>query len=147
MSELPTILITEDDDGHAFLMEEALRSGGINAPFRRFFDGQEILDFFFAEEEGGFKSDTSYLLLLDIRLPKVDGVSVLKQIKGNGRFHKMPVIMVTTSEDPDEVERCHALGCNAFIQKPMSYPSFSEVMTKLGHFAGLLELPHFSKEH
>ncbi|MDR3404822.1 MAG: response regulator [Chthoniobacter sp.] len=145
MSELPTILITEDDDGHAFLMEDNLRRAGVGSPVQRFVDGQEVLDFLFGQaKEPEFDGRHPYLLLLDIRLPKVDGVAVQRQIKADRDLHKLPVIMVTTTDDPGEVDRCHALGCNAYIQKPVSYQSFSDVMIRLGQFVALLQLPQFS---
>jgi len=147
MSELPTILITEDDDGHAFLMEDSLRRAGVDTQVRRFGDGQEVLDFLFGRtKEASFAGEPPFLLLLNIRMPKVDGLAVLRRIKADRHLHKLTVIMVTTTDDPGEVDRCHALGCNAYIQKPVSYQSFSDVMTRLGRFVTLLQLPRFSTE-
>jgi CheY-like chemotaxis protein len=142
MSETPTILITDDDDGHAFLIEDNLRRAGVNAPFLRFCDGQEILDFLFGKtQEPRFDRDKPYLLLLDIRMPKVDGVAVLKQIKAHPELHKLPVIILTTTEDPREVDRCHDLGCNVYMHKPVSFESFAAAISKLGMFVALLQLP------
>ena len=144
MSETPTILITDDDDGHAFLIEDNLRRSGVNAPFLRFSDGQEVLDFLFGRTtEPAFEHNGPYLLLLDIRMPKVDGVTVLRQIKAEPRLHKLPVIMVTTTDDPREVDRCHELGCNVYMQKPVSYDGFAAAIAKLGQFVTLLQLPRF----
>lgn len=144
MSEAPTILITDDDDGHAFLIEDNLRRAGVNAPFLRFCDGQEILDFLFGKtQEPRFERDKPYLLLLDIRMPKVDGVTVLKQIKADPELHKLPVIILTTTEDPREVDRCHDLGCNVYMHKPVSYESFAAAISKFGTFVSLLQLPRF----
>jgi len=144
MSEIPTILITDDDDGHAFLIEDNLRRAGVNAPFLRFSDGQEVVDFLFQRTtEPSFEREHSYLLLLDIRMPKVDGVEVLKQIKAAPELRKLPVIILTTTEDPREVERCHDLGCNVYMQKPVSYESFAVALNKLGKFVALLQLPRF----
>lgn len=144
MSEAPTILITDDDDGHAFLIEDNLRRAGVNAPFLRFCDGQEILDFLFGKtQEPRFERNKPYLLLLDIRMPKVDGVTVLKQIKADPELHKLPVIILTTTEDPREVDRCHDLGCNVYMHKPVSFESFAGAISKLGTFVSLLQLPRF----
>jgi len=144
MSDIPTILIAEDDDGHAFLIEDNLRRAGVNAPFLRFSDGQEILDFLFGRTgEPRFEAEQPYLLLLDIRMPKVDGVAVLRQIKADSRLHKLPVIILTTTDDPREVERCHDLGCNVYMHKPVSYGSFAAAIEKLGLFLSLLQLPRF----
>lgn len=142
MNELPTILIADDDDGHAFLVEDNLRRGGVNTTFLRFSDGPELLDFLFSrKKDHTFDPARSYLLLLDIRMPKVDGVTALRQIKADAGLHKMPVIMLTTTEDPREVDRCHDLGCNVYIHKPVAYESFQNAITQLGKFVSLVKVP------
>jgi len=81
------------------------------------------------------------LLLLDIRMPKVDGVEVLRQLKADPELRKISVSMLTTTDDPREVERCHSLGCNNYIVKPVNYEKFSEAMNKLGLFISLVQVP------
>jgi CheY-like chemotaxis protein len=140
--EQPTILIADDDDGHAFLVEDNLRLGGVNSRFIRFSDGQELLDFLFGKtKEPLFNPSGAYLLLLDIRMPKVDGVAALRQIKAAPGLSKLPVIILTTTEDPREVDRCHELGCNVYIHKPVSYESFQHAITQLGRFVSLVKVP------
>jgi len=147
MSEIPTILIADDDDGHAFLVEDNLRRAGVNTPFLRFCDGQEILDFLTGKtQEPRFDRNRPYLLLLDIRMPKVDGVAVLRHIKADPELHKLPVIILTTTDDPREVDRCHDLGCNVYMHKPVSYESFAAAIAKLGMFVALLQLPRFNPQ-
>jgi CheY-like chemotaxis protein len=147
MNELPTILIADDDDGHAFLVEENLRRAGVNTTFLRFADGQEVLDFLFRRTAATvFEPTQSYLLLLDIRMPKVDGVAVLKQIKADPELRKLPVIILTTTEDPREVDRCHALGCNVYIHKPVSYETFARALAELGKFVALVKVPRLKAE-
>jgi CheY-like chemotaxis protein len=147
VSDIPTILITDDDDGHAFLIEDNLRRAGVNAPFLRFSDGQEILDFLSGRTtQPRFELDQSYLLLLDIRMPKVDGVAVLRKIKSDPALRKLPVIILTTTDDPREVDRCHDLGCNVYMHKPVSYESFTAAISKLGTFVALLQLPRFTPQ-
>src|SRR5690349_7431047 len=125
MRKLPTILIADDDDGHAFLVEDNLRRGGVETTYLRFNDGQELLDFLTGKTTSPlFHPGEPYLLLLDIRMPKVDGVSALQQIKADPVLRKLPVIILTTTEDPREVDRCHQLGCNIYIHKPVSYDAF-----------------------
>lgn len=142
MHTLPTILIADDDDGHAFLVEDNLRRGGIHTTFLRFGDGQEVLDFLFGRTtEPAFHRDQPYLLLLDIRMPKVDGVAVLQQIKADSELRRLPVIILTTTEDPREVDRCHALGCNIYIHKPVSFDAFAGAISQLGKFVSLVQLP------
>lgn len=142
MMDTPTILIADDDDGHAFLIEDNLRRAGVNSPFIRFSDGQEVLDFLFGKTTNPrFETEHSYLLLLDIRMPKVDGVAVLQQIKANSTLRKLPVIILTTTEDPREVNRCHDLGCNVYLHKPVSYDAFARALDQLGKFVSLVKLP------
>jgi len=74
-------------------------------------------------------------------MPKVDGVEVLRQLKASKELHKLPVIMLTTTEDPREVDRCHELGCNVYLQKPVDYEKFAEAMRRLGMFITLLLVP------
>jgi CheY-like chemotaxis protein len=142
MNQEPTILIVEDDEGHAILIRENLEMAGLKNPIRHFRDGQAILDFFF-ERSGLAKPapEGSYLLLLDIRMPKVDGIEVLRRLKSDPELRKLPVIMLTTTDDTREVERCHALGCNVYIQKPVDYDRFAEAIRRLGQFVSLLIVP------
>jgi CheY-like chemotaxis protein len=136
------ILIVEDDDGHARLTERNLRRAGIKNEMIRFKDGQEIIDFLFCKGEARHREDcAAYLLLLDIRMPKVDGVEVLRRVKQDSELRKIPVIMLTTMDDPREVEACHDLGCSHYIVKPVEYDRFSEVLGQLGLFLKIVQVP------
>jgi CheY-like chemotaxis protein len=137
-----TILIVEDDDGHARLTERNLRRAGIKNEIVRFKDGQEIIDFLFSKGESRHREDrAAYLLLLDIRIPKIDGVEVLRRVKQDSELRKIPVIMLTTMDDPREVEACHGLGCSHYIVKPVEYDRFSEVLGQLGLFLKIVQVP------
>lgn len=149
MTKEVVILIAEDDTGHVRLIEKNLRRAGLHNPIHRFENGQEALDFFFGSEGVAAKRlrDTPYLLLLDIRMPKVDGVEVLRRIRNDEELRKMPVIMLTTTDDPREVERCHGLGCSNYIVKPVDYDKFAEAITQLGLFVSLVEVPKLNGNH
>jgi CheY-like chemotaxis protein len=139
------VLIVEDDDGHARLIEKNLRRACINNEMLRFADGQQILDFLFRRGEGRQREHfISYLLLLDIRIPKIDGVDVLRQIKQDEELRKIPVIMLTTMEDPREVDACHRLGCSHYIVKPVEYDKFSAVLGQLGLFLKIVLVPQIN---
>ncbi len=147
MNRLHTILIADDDDGHAFLIEDNLRRGGVQTNFLRFNDGQEVLDFLFRRTtDPAFQPEQAYLLLLDIRMPKVDGVAVLQQIKADPALHTLPVVMLTTTDDPREVDRCHQLGCNIYIHKPVSYEGFADAMAQLGKLVSLAQIPRIKRD-
>ncbi|MEW6155873.1 MAG: response regulator [Verrucomicrobiota bacterium] len=147
MTREVVILIAEDDDGHARLIEKNLVRAGLHNPVVRFSDGQQILDFLFRRGARPHRaSETPYLLLLDIRMPKVDGIEVLRQIKEDPELRKIPVSMLTTTDDPREVERCHALGCNNYIVKPVDYEKFAEAIKQLGLFISLVQVPEIRGE-
>ncbi len=136
------ILIADDDAGHARLIEKNLQRIGLHNPIQRFANGQEVLDFLFCRGTGSKRAkDTPYLLLLDIRMPRVDGVEVLRQVKADPELRKLPVIMLTTTDDPREVSRCHGLGCSNYIVKPVDYEKFSEAVKQLGLFISLVQVP------
>jgi CheY-like chemotaxis protein len=142
MNTLPTILIAEDDEGHAILMRQSLEMAGVENPVEHFRDGQAVLDFLFKRGQGRVREDgRTYLVLLDIRMPKVDGVEVLRRIKADATLHKLPVIMLTTTDDAREVARCHELGCSVYLQKPVDYDKFAEAMQRLGLLIMLMQLP------
>jgi CheY-like chemotaxis protein len=74
-------------------------------------------------------------------MPKVNGVEVLRQMKASPELRNLPVIMLTTTDDPREVRRCHELGCSVYIQKPVDYDKFSEAIRRLGLFMMLMLVP------
>lgn len=134
----PTILIVDDDEGHAILIRENLEAADSTNRIKHFCDGQAVLDFFFKERHA---PNESYLVLLDIRMPKVDGIEVLRRLKSDPELRKLPIIMLTTTDDTREVERCHQLGCSVYIQKPIDYDKFAEAIRRLGLFVPLMLVP------
>jgi CheY-like chemotaxis protein len=145
MTKEVVILIADDDSGHARLIEKNLNRAGLNNKIQKFENGQQVLDFFFEENLTKARSpDISYLLLLDIRMPKLDGVQVLQKLKAHAGLRKMPVIMLTTTDDPREVARCHQFGCNNYIVKPVDYDKFAEAIKNLGFFISLVEIPELT---
>ena len=142
MKKEAIIIIAEDDEGHAELIRKNLKRSGIINEILHFKDGQEILDFLLRKGNGPHrKKDMGYLLLLDIRMPKVDGIEVLQQIKQDNELRKMPVIMITTTDDPREVEKCHAIGCSSYLTKPVDYVKFVDAVRQLGLFLMIVEVP------
>jgi CheY-like chemotaxis protein len=142
MNREVVILVAEDDEGHAGLIRKNLARAGITNELMHFRDGQEISDFLFKRGEGPHRqSGVSYILLLDIRMPKLDGTEVLRQIKADPELRKIPVIMITTTEDPREVERCHMLGCSNYITKPVEYEAFVNAVRQLGLFLAVVQIP------
>jgi len=137
-----SILLAEDDEGHASLVQRNLKRSGIANELTRVRDGQEALDFI--RGEGAFAQrvlNGPLLLLLDINMPRIDGVEVLRQIRADERMSKTPVVMLTTTDDPREIERCYHLGCSVYITKPVMYEEFIEAIKRLGLFLAIVKVP------
>jgi CheY-like chemotaxis protein len=144
-SEPLLIVLAEDDDGHASLVQRNLERAGLFNGIQRLLDGQETLDF--CRGEGvyaGRSIKQPALLLLDIKMPRVDGIEVLRQLKSDPRTALIPVIMLTTTDDPREIQRCYGLGCSVYIVKPVEYPSFVEAIKRLGLFLQVVRIPENS---
>ncbi len=115
-----TILISEDDRGHFILMKHCLRNAGIDNEIVWLCDGQETLDFIFTHNgQLNLPSGDKYILLLDIRMPKIDGIEILADIRNDDRLDHLPVVIVTSSDNPDNIRRCRSLGCDGYIVKPL----------------------------
>ena len=124
------------------------RWAGLHNPIQHFENGQQVLDFFLSQHHGALREpNPSYLLLLDIRMPKVDGVEVLRRLKEHPTLRRMPVIMLTTTDDRREVTRCHTLGCNNYIVKPVDYDKFAEAVKQFGLFISLVQIPAVNGRH
>lgn len=138
MQENVIILSAEDDTGHFTLIRRNLSRASLANQILHFRDGQEIIDFLSGRTESPrFDPRRPYVLLLDIRMPKIDGVEVLRRIKTDVELRKIPVIMLTTTEDPSEISRCYSLGCSFYIVKPADYVEFMNAIEKLGRFLSL----------
>jgi CheY-like chemotaxis protein len=136
------ILLAEDDDGHAYLVQQNLQDAGVANQLVRVRDGQEALDFIRCA--GAYKDrvpNGPLILLLDINMPRVDGVEVLRQLKADPKTDELPVIVLTTTDDPREVKRCYELGCSSYVTKPVDYDRFVEAIRRLGLFLAIVEVP------
>jgi CheY-like chemotaxis protein len=137
-----TVLLAEDDPGHALLIEKNLRRANITNPIITVGDGQTAVDYLFGEggraEEGPLRP---VLVLLDLNMPVLDGYQVLARMKADERTKRVPVVVLTTTDDPREVARCYDLGCNVYVTKPVDYGSFSEAVQKLGLFLSVVVIP------
>jgi len=120
MRENVVILIVEDNEGHYILTKHCLRRADISNEILWFSDGQKALDFLYKQGDGAeFDEAKKYLILLDICLPKVDGMKILETIKKDDKLQKIPVIMLTTSDDQLQARVCHKLGCDGHVIKPV----------------------------
>ena len=143
------ILIAEDDIGHFELVKRHLWRSCVDNDFLHFKDGQEILDYLFKrQDEVKCEEKSRYLLLLDIRMPKIDGIEVLRRVKENEELLKIPVIMLTTTDEPCQIERCYELGCSFYMVKPTDYNEFMKMVEDLAAILSTewLKVPSIDRE-
>ncbi len=141
MNSDTVILLAEDDEGHATLIKRNLRRSGINQ-ILHFKDGEKILNYLIGNGGSSEWSDgASFLLMADIRMPKVTGVEVLKRIKEHSYLHEIPVIILSTSDDPNVIGECQERGCLDYIVKPVDYNQFVLAIKQIGSFMKNLDVP------
>ena len=142
------ILIGEDDDGHAALIQNFLKDSGVPYPFKRFENGEKLWAYLKAIEINYSKSEKKckFIILLDIRMPRMNGIELLKRVKEHSVFRPIPVIMLTTTDDPKDVEICYSLGCNFYMNKPLGFEELSLTLEGLCKFIKSVKIPplHFS---
>ena len=138
MSHPVTIVMIEDDDGHARLIEKNIRRANISNEIKHFADGGSAMDHLFSEE---VRANGPLLVLLDLNLPDMQGTDILQRIKADERLRRAPVVVLTTTDDKAEIQRCYDLGCNVYITKPVDYESFAGAIRQLGLFLSVMQAP------
>jgi len=128
------IVLVEDNPRDAELMIRALKKRNLANNLIHVEDGSEALDFLFNRGKYEQRKDTSApkVVLLDLKLPKVDGLEVLREIRKNEKTRKIPVVVVTSSSEDPDIQRAYELGANSYVVKPVEFESFTEVMSNLG---------------
>ena len=140
-----TIIMIEDDEGHARLIEKNIRRAGVNNEIIPFADGSSALDYLLGPDGTGEVSIRRQLLvLLDLNLPDMTGIDILARIKGNTHLKRSPVVVLTTTDDSGEIQRCYDLGANVYITKPVSYEGFANAIRQLGLFFSVIQVPETS---
>jgi CheY-like chemotaxis protein len=134
------ILMIEDDDGHARLIEKNIRRAGISNQIHHFTDGTTALDFLFNHPDGPTHNGPA-MILLDLNLPDMSGTEILTRIKADPRLKRTPVVVLTTTDDKVEIQRCYDLGCNVYITKPVNYENFADAIRQLGLFLSVIQVP------
>jgi len=138
-----TLLLVEDDPGHAVLIEKNLRRAGIANEIVVVNDGQKAVDYLLnRDDHPNDAHQNPFLILLDLNLPVLDGYQVLKIIKNDERTKQIPVIMLTTTDNPREVMKCYELGCSVYVTKPVEYDEFSKAIQNLGLFLSIIKVPN-----
>jgi CheY-like chemotaxis protein len=137
MNNAVTIVMIEDDEGHARLIEKNIVRAGVTNPIVHFPNGGTALQYL--EQNGD--SARSLLVLLDLNLPDMTGIDILQKLKSDEGLKRAPVIVLTTTDDKREIERCYELGCNVYITKPVEYEHFAHAIRQLGLFFSVIQVP------
>ena len=134
-SEAVQILLVEDNRDDEELTLLTLAENHITGGVKVVRDGAEALDYLFATGQyAGQKTDLPHLILLDVKLPKVNGIEVLQRLKQDRRTAKIPVVMLTSSREDPDVNRSYELGANSYIVKPVDFNQFKEAIKLLGFY-------------
>jgi CheY-like chemotaxis protein len=142
MSKPVTIIMVEDDEGHARLIERNIRRSGVNNEILPFTNGTAALDYLFGKDgSGNDRKGQALLILLDLNLPDMSGIDILRKVKDSDHLKCAPVVVLTTTDDAQEVKRCYELGCNVYITKPVNYESFANAIRQLGLFFSVIQVP------
>jgi CheY-like chemotaxis protein len=137
-----TIIMIEDDEGHARLIERNIRRSGINNEIIPFTTGTAAINYLFgADGTGDEHNGQALLILLDLNLPDMTGIEILRKVKENKVLKSAPVVVLTTTDDSHEIRRCYELGCNVYITKPVNYESFANAIRQLGLFFSVIQVP------
>lgn len=132
----------EDDEGHARLIEKNIRRAGVNNEIIPFANGTDALKYLLGSDGSGEVSAGRHLLvLLDLNLPDMTGVDILEKVKNNQHTKLSPVVVLTTTDDEREIQRCYDLGANVYITKPVDYDGFANAIRQLGLFFSVMQVP------
>src|ERR1700729_826944 len=142
MSKPVAIIMIEDDEGHARRSERNIRRSGVNNDSVPFTNGTEAVSYLFGGDGSGLAhKGEALLILLDLNLPDMSGIEILRRIKENSYLKCTPVVVLTTTDDSQEIKRCYELGCNVYITKPVNYESFANAIRQLGLFFSVIQVP------
>jgi CheY-like chemotaxis protein len=137
-----TIIMIEDDEGHATLIERNIRRAGVSNEIVKFASGAPALDYLIGGGgKPGVQNGRPYMVLLDLNLPDMLGVDILKKLKETPKTERIPVIVLTTTDDKSEIQRCYDLGANVYVTKPVNYENFANAIRQLGLFFSVVQVP------
>ena len=134
--------MVEDDEGHARLIEKNIRRAGVSNEIVPFLDGSSALTYLLGSDGSGEVNAGRHLLvMLDLNLPDMSGADILAKIKNNPHVKRSPVVVLTTTDDSREIQRCYDLGANVYITKPVNYEAFANAVRQLGLFFSVIQIP------
>ena len=128
------IILVEDNPSDADLIKRSLNKNNVANKILHLKDGQEVLQYLFGEGQwkGRTTANTPKVILLDLKMPKVSGIEVLKKIKSNQETMGIPVVVLTSSKEDPDIKECYKLGVNSYVVKPVGFEEFSTTVAQLG---------------
>ena len=137
-----SVLLAEDDEGHATLVRRNLRRAGLESEPVHLRDGQELLDYLHQRAPwGGRPAHESVVMILDLNMPRLGGFEVLERVKQDADVARIPVFVLTTTDNALEIDRCYALGAAVCLVKPVDYGAFGEMVRRLAELLMTARLP------
>lgn len=137
------ILLVEDNVGDAEMTIRALRKNNLANNLMHVKDGAQALDFIFAQGEYANRAHKNLpkIVVLDLKMPKVNGIEVLRRIKADERTRRMPVVVLTSSKEDPDVAECYRLGVNSYVVKPVEFDEFFKAVSDLGLYWMIVNQP------
>jgi CheY-like chemotaxis protein len=137
-----SIVMIEDDEGHGRLIEKNIRRAGVHNEIVPFVNGGDALRYLLGDDNSGeVSAGRQLLILLDLNLPDMTGIDILERLKNNVHTRRSPVVVLTTTDDAREIQRCYDLGANVYITKPVNYEDFANAIRQLGLFFAVMQVP------
>ena len=138
----PCVLIAEDDEGHATLIRRNLKRAGLGERSVYLKDGQELLDYVYKRAQFSQRqASEAVAIIADLNMPRLNGFEILQRLKSDEELSRIPVYVMTTTDNPTEIERCYELGAAAYLVKPLDYGVFGEMVRRLAEFLASIRLP------
>jgi CheY-like chemotaxis protein len=142
MAETLSVLIADDDEGHATLVRRNMKRAGLAADLVHLQDGQEVLDYLY--RRGTWQHRAAHgavALVLDLNMPRLSGLAVLRRLKNDQDLTRIPVFVLTTTDNPVEIDQCYALGASACIVKPVDFGAFGDMIQRFAAFLMMATMP------
>ena len=142
MREPLSVLIADDDEGHATLVRRNMKRAGLAGDLVHLRDGQEVIDYLYRRGMWSTRDQhTRVALVLDLNMPRLSGVAVLQRLKSDTAFTRIPVFVLTTTDNPHEIDQCYALGAAACLVKPVDFGAFGDMIQRFAAFLMTATMP------
>jgi CheY-like chemotaxis protein len=142
MTDTLSVLIADDDEGHATLVRRNMKRAGLAAELIHLHDGQEVLDYMYRRGAWTNRSGhAAVALVLDLNMPRLGGMAVLQRLKDDQELTHIPVFVLTTTDNPIEIEQCYTLGASACLVKPVDYGAFGDMIQRFASFLMTAKMP------